>query len=97
MVLLHPILSQSCLTCAQCREKLLDMAAKATWDVLTTESYGISQQIEHCAHQALCSVYEAREQERVALHLQQQQRYQMELKQYNAYYNLPPGQQQQKP
>lgn len=70
-----------------CREKLLDMAAKATWDVLTKDSYGISQQIEQCAHQALCAVYEAREQERVALHLQQQQRYQLQLDHYNARYS----------
>ena len=69
------------------------MAAKATWEVLTKDTYGISQQIEQCAHQALCSVYEAREQERVALHLRQQQRHQLELDQYNAYYNLQPDQQ----
>ncbi|DBA72418.1 TPA: hypothetical protein ACH3X2_010451 [Trebouxia sp. C0005] len=66
--------------------KLLEIAASATLEVLLNDSYGISQQIEQSTHEALCSVYEAREQQRIALHLQQQQRYQHDLQQYNACY-----------
>lgn len=50
------------------------------------DSYGISQQIQQSTHEALCSVYETREQQRVALQLQQQQRHQQELQQYHAHY-----------
>lgn len=67
--------------------KLLEIAAAATWEVLMNDSYGISQQIQQSTHEALCSVYETREQQRVALHLQQQQRHQQELQQYNAHYS----------
>lgn len=54
------------------------------------DSYGISQQIEQSAHQALCTVYEAREEQRLALHHQQQQQYNLSMEQYNAYYGLQP-------
>ena len=73
------------------------MAAAATWEVLLNESYGISQQIDQSAHQALCAVYEQREQERLVLHHEQQQRYQLELEQFHARFGLQanPGQQYQ--
>lgn len=71
---------------------LMDMAATATWEVLMNDSYGISQQIEQSTHEALCAVYEAREQQRIALHLQQQQRHQQSLDQYHAYYGSQPNQ-----
>lgn len=70
---------------------LLDIAAAATWEVLMNGSYGISQQIEQSAHQALCAVYEDREQQRLALHHQQQQQYQLTMKQYDAYYGSQPS------
>ncbi len=72
--------------CCLCRKEILDIAATATWQVLMNDSYGISQQIEQSTHAALCAVYEAREQQRVALQSQQQQRHQQDLQQYTAYY-----------
>ena len=73
---------------AWCRKQLLEIAATATWEVLMNDSYGISQQVEQSTHEALCAVYEQREQQRVVLHHQQQQRHQQDLQQYNAYYAL---------
>ncbi|KAL3144501.1 hypothetical protein ABBQ32_004238 [Trebouxia sp. C0010 RCD-2024] len=70
----------------------LEIAAAATWEVLMNDSYGISQQIEQSTHQALCAVYEAREQQRLALHHQQQQQYQVTMEQYKAYCGSQPGQ-----
>ena len=55
------------------------------------DTYGISQQIEQSAHLALCAVYEAREQQRLALHHQQQQQFQRSMEQYNAYYGSQPN------
>ena len=68
------------------RAKLLDIAAAATWEVLNNDAYGMSQQIEQSVHEALCSVYEAREQQRLLVHDAQQQRHQQALDQYNRRY-----------
>lgn len=67
-------------------KQLLEMAAAATWEVLNNDEYGISQQIEHSVHEALCAVYEAREQERLSIHQAQQQRHQQNLEHYSTYY-----------
>ena len=62
------------------------MAAAATWEVLNNDGYGISQQIEHSVHEALCAVYESREQQRLSIHQAQQQQHQQNLDRYNTYY-----------
>lgn len=41
-----------------CRERMLEEATAAMWEVVTQEQFGITQQVETAVHQALCRTSE---------------------------------------